>query len=242
MANYRGKSYSRTRAKGRASAAKSRNRGIALKVITVAALLFVIVGALAVFWWLSDGVWGTLPTFTVKTDGHKYGTNKTDVKLYPGTEFEIDSFFGKKYTLKIEANADTTDFALTVDGEEKKWSDFEGQDFTGAFTVGRFKNKYTVNYTNLKEVCEAKTSGTVEIADDVQGDIFDVVITCGKREVRLSCYVAPTVKLNPDEIEFDKPGTEQTPEAGETPDEGGEKVPEANIEGNEEGGENGEQV
>jgi len=224
--------------------ARYRSGSVVGKVIAALVSIVIIAGALALFWWLSDGVWGELPTFTVKTGGHKYSTNKTDVKLYPGTEFEIDSFFGKKYTLKIEANADTTDFALTVDGEAKKWSDFEGQDFTAAFNVKKFENKFTVEYTTLKEVCEAALTGTVEITDDVQGDIFDVVITCGKREVRLSCYVAPTVKLNPDEIEFDKPGTEpggeEKPDEGETP---GTEEPGTEPEaGNEGGEENGEQV
>ncbi len=194
--------------------AKYRSGSILGRVFSVLMGALLLVGLFALFWWLSDGVWGALPTFTVTTGGHKYCTDKTDVRLYPGTEFDVDSFFGKKYTLKIEANADSSDFRLTVNGEVKKWSDYTGKDFTAGFQIEKQENKYTVSYSTLTDVCAVALGQPVEITDTVQGDVFDVVITCGKREVRLSCYINQTEQL-PDKP-AEQPG-DQTGDQTEAP-------------------------
>lgn len=194
----------------------SKRENGAARIIAVIAVIALLAALGIVIWRFWDDIRGWFvkddgARIAVEVDGTVYKTNGGGLVLMSGDAIGIT--VGKKaYGLKdceIEIRAaEGKNFSYTVGEDPYQWWDVTGEDFTRGFTFTETEGKITVTYGSLKEILK-KVHDTEELyldtAQDLTGDLFEMVIRVGKQELVLGFAVGlpPTgVQILPNGIVF----------------------------------------
>lgn len=238
----RGATKSRKIGKKKSGAGK--RFGVAVLVILlVAALAALGVGAAYEF---TDGFGTkTLNVFVVKCGEHTYTKNIGGLVVQPGMEFTVEKLAGETdYAVTIRAKGtEGNNFGFRLGAESGyHWKDQDGRDYTEGFTITRTETSFTLDFGTLTEII-AKAKGTdATLTNEASaGDLFTLVVTCGKSEIALDFRTeipVTGVELDPPAIIIDSNdvqpgenvlleanGEEETEQEGESdlPEETGEK-------------------
>ena len=197
------KSSSKTKKKSSSSTAAKVFKiiGLSLLVIILLAIIFFVI------YFASNGFGGSMATFICKVNGKTVLTNQS-VSLPSGSTVKVYSF--SDYTISIiAADEEDSDFIFTVNGNEYAWSDYASEDMTAGFELTEDEDgTITITYGTLDEILSDIFGVEVSIAEDVEGEIFELVVKSGSSSLHLPFeidYTAPTeptIVLDPDRIIF----------------------------------------
>ena len=193
------KKYKKKGYKTRSSARSERRGGGRFLAWLIAIIL--ILGGIGAAYYFTGGFGGIGPTFSVTYAENTYYKEGEDILLPNSAEFAVNRVFGEDYQVKIEAGE--ADFNLTVGEEPYKWSQLEG-DYTDGFQITRTDKGFQIEYESLKDIIEA-VHGAVTLDEDAVGDIFTLVVTCAKNEIRIGFGVylpVSGIELNPENLIF----------------------------------------
>lgn len=184
----------------KSTAAKKPNKAATVIKVTLLILLVLVIIAAAVFgiYYLTGGFGGRYSTFVVQMNG-KPVISSGSIDLPRGSEIKVTGF--SDYSLKVVADEPEQDFELTVDGETVNYSAYAGEDMTAGFTFIEADGTITVNYGSLDEILSAALGEEVTASEDVNGELFTLVITSGNSELNLSFALSGFgISLDPDHI------------------------------------------
>ena len=221
-----------TRAEQEQKAKKEQREKIArtVAIVLLVILLLAILGfaGFGIAYLVTDGFGGKVPTAVVMIDDDVYSDSTDGLTIYPGEYVRVQSLTGDtEYTVKIEGNASTNNFAFTLGDEPYTWRDMDGEDMTAGFTIAQTGTGFTIEYESLPTIITAARGAEAVIEDvDLSGDLFTLVVTLGEREYRFGFGVGLPVSdvvLDPDQIVIQDPDgalqpDEPAEEPGEEPD------------------------
>ena len=221
-----------TRAEQEQKAKKEQREKIArtVAIVLLVILLLAILGfaGFGIAYLVTDGFGGKVPTAVVMIDDEVYSESTDGLTIYPGNEVRVQSLTGEtEYTVKVEGNASTNNFAFTLGEEPYTWRDMDGEDMTAGFTIAQTGTGFTIEYESLPSIITAARGAEAVIEDvDLSGDLFTMVVTLGEREYRFGFGVGLPVSdvvLDPDQIVIQDPDgalqpDEPAEEPGEEPD------------------------
>ena len=173
----------------KSTAAKKPNKAATVIKVTLLILLVLVIIAAAVFgiYYLTGGFGGRYSTFVVQING-KSAISSGSVSLPSGSEIKVTGF--SDYSLEVVAAEPEEDFEVTVGEDTLLYSDFAGEDMTAGFTFTQADGTITVNYGSLDEILSAALGEDVTASEDVNGELFTLVITSGNSELNLSFALA----------------------------------------------------
>ena len=221
-----------TRAEQEQKAKKEQREKIArtVAIVLLVILLLAILGfaGFGIAYLVTDGFGGRVPTAVIMIDDEVYSESTDGLTIYPGNEVRVQSLTGEtEYTVNVEGNASTNNFAFTLGEEPYTWRDMDGEDMTAGFTIAQTGTGFTIEYESLPSIITAARGAEAVIEDvDLSGDLFTLVITIGEREYRFGFGVGLPVSdvvLDPDQIVIQDPDgalqpDEPAEEPGEEPD------------------------
>ena len=221
-----------TRAEQEQKAKKEQREKIArtVAIVLLVILLLAILGfaGFGIAYLVTDGFGGRVPTAVIMIDDEVYSESTDGLTIYPGEEVRVQSLTGEtEYTVNVEGNASTNNFAFTLGEEPYTWRDMDGEDMTAGFTIAQTGTGFTIEYESLPSIITAARGAEAVIEDvDLSGDLFTLVVTIGEREYRFGFGVGLPVSdvvLDPDQIVIQDPDgalqpDEPAEEPGEEPD------------------------
>ena len=221
-----------TRAEQEQKAKKEQREKIArtVAIVLLVILLLAILGfaGFGIAYLVTDGFGGRVPTAVIMIDDEVYSESTDGLTIYPGEEVRVQSLTGDtEYTVNVEGNASTNNFAFTLGDEPYTWRDMDGEDMTAGFTIAQTGTGFTIEYESLPTIITAARGAEAVIEDvDLSGDLFTLVVTLGEREYRFGFGVGLPVSdvvIDPDQIVIQDPDgalqpEEPAEEPGEEPD------------------------
>lgn len=148
--------------------------------------------------WFTPG-----PAVAVTVEDTVYVGDANGIIIYTGNELTISTTSAEEPTLRILA-AKGRNFAYTVGSEPYQWADVAGDDFTQDFGITKTDKGYKIDYDTLEEILLSHHGMACRIAEDADltGDLFELVVACGKTELHLSFGIG----LPADGVLFVTPG------------------------------------
>lgn len=177
--------------------------------IVFGVLLFLVVLAVAAMG-TTYAVTGVIPgqenTINVTYDGTTYTEDSGGIYLLPKREIVIETV-PEKYKVKILANASKTDFGFALGGEEFRWKDMNGRDFSEGFGIEQTESGIKLNYETVAGIIAAVQGTAVSLSEEEEpkGDLFTLVVSCGLKELKIGFGVAlPAngIVLDPPDVIF----------------------------------------
>lgn len=221
-----------TKAEQEQKAKKEQREKIArtVAIVLLVILLLAILGfaGFGIAYLVTDGFGGRVPTAVIMIDDEVYSESTDGLTIYPGNEVRVQSLTGEtEYTVNVEGNASTNNFAFALGEEPYTWRDMDGEDMTAGFTIAQTGTGFTIEYESLPSIITAARGAEAVIEDvDLSGDLFTLVVTLGEREYRFGFGVGLPVSdvvIDPDQIVIQDPDgalqpEEPAEEPGEEPD------------------------
>ncbi len=146
-------------------------------------VLVLLGGILFAAWYFSGGFGGKLSVTGVRFGDKTCYTPKNGFSIQAGEEIGVRNSFGGAYEIKIIANA-KNNFKFYAGNDPYEWQDINGEDITHCFAINRTESGFTLGYDNFYKIAEGIFGETVEVAEEVQGDIFTLEITANKCTVK----------------------------------------------------------
>ena len=117
-----------TRAEQEQKAKKEQREKIArtVAIVLLVMLLLAILGfaGFGIAYLVTDGFGGKVPTAVIMIDDEVYSESTDGLTIYPGEEVRVQSLTGEtEYTVNVEGNASTNNFAFTLGEEPYTWRD-----------------------------------------------------------------------------------------------------------------------
>ena len=199
-------------------------RTVAIVLLVILLLAILGFAGFGIAYLVTDGFGGKVPTAVVMIDDEVYSESTDGLTIYPGNEVRVQSLTGEtEYTVKVEGNASTNNFAFTLGDEPYTWRDMDGEDMTAGFTIAQTGTGFTIEYESLPSIITAARGAEAVIEDvDLSGDLFTMVVTLGEREYRFGFGVGLPVSdvvIDPDQIVIQDPdGALQPEEPAEEPE------------------------
>ena len=184
----------------RANTAKKPNKAATVIKVTLLILLVLVITAAAVFgiYYLTGGFGGRYSTFVVQING-KPVISSGSISLPRGSEIKGTGF--ADYSLEGVAAEPQEDFKITVGEDTLLYSDLAGEDMTAGFTFTEAEDCVTINYGSINDILSAALGEEVTASEDVNGELFTLVITSGNSELNLSFALSGFgLSLDPDHI------------------------------------------
>lgn len=184
----------------RANTAKKPNKAATVIKVTLLILLVLVITAAAVFgiYYLTGGFGGRYSTFVVQING-KPVISSGSISLPRGSEIKVTGF--SDYSLEVVAAEPQEDFKITVGEDTLLYSDLAGEDMTAGFTFTEAEDCVTINYGSINDILSAALGEEVTASEDVNGELFTLVITSGNSELNLSFALSGFgLSLDPDHI------------------------------------------
>ena len=182
------------------------------QVVSYIAILLVIVAAIGVFAYFTNGFTTDFKTFYVSVNGKDVMTTQNGYVVTPSEPLQVDVKYTfnfatdetKDYSVKIVPNKiENSDFTYTVDGESKSFQ--SETDLTAAFEIDKGEKSFTIKPKG-KSLTEVLTAfyGTEVTNCENKGytDMFTIIVTSynGEASVKLNFTVAGKVTG----VSFDK--------------------------------------
>ena len=203
-------------------------RTVAIVLLVILLLAILGFAGFGIAYLVTDGFGGKVPTAVIMIDDEVYSESTGGLTIYPGEEVRVQSLTGEtEYTVNVEGNASTNNFAFTLGEEPYTWRDMDGEDMTAGFTIAQTGTGFTIEYESLPTIITAARGAEAVIEDvDLSGDLFTLVVTIGEREYRFGFGVGLPVSdvvIDPDQIVIQDPDgalqpEEPAEEPGEEPD------------------------
>lgn len=187
------------KAKKSTAAKKPNKAATVIKVILLILLVLAIIAA-AVFgiYYLTGGFGGRYSTFVVQING-KPVISSGSISLPRDSEIKVTGF--SDYSLEVVAAEPEEDFEVTVGEDTLLYSDLAGEDMTAGFTFTEADGTITINYGSINDILSAALGEEVTASEDVNGELFTLVITSGNSELNLSFALSGFgLSLDPDHI------------------------------------------
>lgn len=164
--------------------------GVVLVLCVIAAVVFGV-------YWLTDGCFDDIKTFSVKHNGNLYVKNTDGLHIADGDNVAIYSG-AKQYEVQIYSKLSSEDFNVTVGSEVYSWNtDIAGKDFTNCFNIVKNDNGFIVNYASLPEILTVYMGRSATVVS--KGEFFDLYITSGGSVIRLGFNIV----CNANKVEID---------------------------------------
>lgn len=184
---------------------KKKGASIAAKVFKITGLCLLTIVLLAIIffatYFISGGFGGSYATFLVRLNGDIILSSRS-VSLPSGSTVKIYSF--SDYSLSVYA-AEDSDFVFIAEDEEYTFSDYAGEDMTAGFEITEDEDgTITISYGTLSEILSAVFGAEVTVTEEIEGEIFELVIESGNSSLRLSFAVDNVydITIDPDRIVF----------------------------------------
>ena len=163
-------------------------------------------GGFGIAYLVTDGFGKDGDRVAVTYEGRTYVRETEGLVLaIPEAEFTVQSLDREEaeYTVTIVAKAGA-EFEFKIGLETYRWSDMKGKDFTAGFRIERTEEGFRMEFGGIQEIVAAVQSGAVVEEDAYQGgDVFELVIGSGDRQIRLGFgigYPVTGIELDPSVI------------------------------------------
>ena len=184
---------------------KKKGTSKTVRVLKMTAICILAIVLLAVMFFIvffaSNGFGGSVATFVCTINGKTILTSQS-ISLPSGSTVNVYSL--SDYTISIIA-AEDYDFAFTIDGGLYSWSEYAGEDMTEGFTFTETDDGIVITYGSLNDILTAVFDTVATISEDVEGEVFELVIESGDIVLYLPFEITATagsVVLDPDSIIF----------------------------------------